>query len=77
MYAGRDYAGHYLILRKMEGKFIIAVVNHPVLNDRSLFIYRDTNRRSEAWREVAETVGGTGRFSPVWGVYIYILGLSS
>jgi len=38
------------------------VGNHPVLYDQSLFTYRDINRRSQAWREVAETVGETGRF---------------
>ncbi|KAL3054427.1 hypothetical protein OYC64_006709 [Pagothenia borchgrevinki] len=40
----------------MEEK--LAVGNHPVLYDQSLFTYRDTNRRSQAWREVAETVVG-------------------
>ena len=54
----------------MEEKIIVAVGNHPVLYDQSLFTYRDTNRRSQAWREMAETVGETGGFSPVWGVYI-------
>ena len=29
-----------------------------MLHDQSLFTYRDTNRRSQAWREVAETVVG-------------------
>ena len=42
----------------MEEKLIMAVGNHPVLYDQSLFTYRDTNRRSQAWREVAETVVG-------------------
>ena len=50
------------MFQKMEDKIIVAVGNHPVLYDQSLFTYRDTNRRSQAWREVAETVGHTGRF---------------
>ncbi|XP_033988582.1 uncharacterized protein LOC117484227 [Trematomus bernacchii] len=43
----------------MEEKIIVAVGNHPGLYDQSLFTYRDTHRRSQAWREVAETVGHT------------------
>ena len=47
------------MFQKMEDKIIVAVGNHPVLYDQSLFTYRDTNRRSQAsWREVAETVFG-------------------
>ncbi|ROL45238.1 hypothetical protein DPX16_17849 [Anabarilius grahami] len=41
----------------MEEKLIIAVGNHPVLYDQSLYTYLDTNRRDQAWKEVAETVG--------------------
>ena len=44
---------HFLIFQKMEEKLIIAVGNHPVIYDLT---YRDINRRSQAWREVAETV---------------------
>ena len=54
----------------MEEKLIIAVANHPVLYDQTLFTYRGTNQRSQSWREGAETVGENRRFSPVWGVYI-------
>ncbi|XP_034096982.1 transcription factor Adf-1-like [Gymnodraco acuticeps] len=43
----------------MEDKLIIAVANVPVLYDCTLFTYRDLNRRNQAWREVAETVGET------------------
>ncbi|XP_034077832.1 uncharacterized protein LOC117549841 [Gymnodraco acuticeps] len=46
----------------MEDKLIIAVANVPVLYDCTLFTYRDLNRRNQAWREVAETVGETGRW---------------
>ena len=51
----------------MEEK--LAVGNHPVLYDQSLFTYRDTNWRSQAWREVAETVVGFRLF----GEFISIL----
>ena len=33
----------------------------------------DSGGRSQAWREEPETVGETGSFSPVWGVYIQLL----
>ncbi|KAL0159475.1 hypothetical protein M9458_043200 [Cirrhinus mrigala] len=45
---------------KMEEKLIIAVGNHPVLYDQSLFMYRDSYRRDQAWKEVAEAVGESG-----------------
>ena len=70
---GEISRGHFYIpnkIDKMEEKLVVVVANHPVLYDQSLFTYRDTNRRNQAWREVAETVGETGRFSPVWGFYI-------
>ncbi|XP_034077651.1 uncharacterized protein LOC117549674 [Gymnodraco acuticeps] len=47
------------MFQKMEEKIIVAVGNHPGLYDQSMFTYRDTHRRNQAWREVAETVGHT------------------
>ena len=64
----RHTAGHFLIFQNMEEK--LALGNHPVLYDQSLFTYRDINRRSQAWREVAETVVC---FRLFWGVYIQFI----
>ncbi|KAK0143112.1 Transcription factor Adf-1 [Merluccius polli] len=41
----------------MEDKLIVAVGNHPILYDQSLYTYRDTNLREMAWREVSLEVG--------------------
>ncbi|RXN10844.1 transcription factor Adf-1-like protein [Labeo rohita] len=49
----------------MEEKLIIAVGNHPVLYDQSLFMYRDSYRRDQAWKEVAEAVGESASFSNI------------
>ncbi|XP_034070883.1 transcription factor Adf-1-like [Gymnodraco acuticeps] len=43
----------------MDEVIIVAVANHPVLFDVTLFTYRDRNQRNQAWKEVAETVGET------------------
>ena len=42
----------------MEDKLIIAVGNRAILYDQSL--YRDTNRRDLAWRELSLEVGEPG-----------------
>lgn len=41
---------------------MIAMDNQLV---QSLYMYRDTNRRDQAWKEVAEAVGETGLYCAV------------
>ncbi|KAI2646850.1 Transcription factor Adf-1 [Labeo rohita] len=44
----------------MEEKLIVAVSSFPPLYDTSLYSYRDTTVKNEAWRKVAEAVGVPG-----------------
>ena len=47
----------------MEEKLIVAVSSFPVLYDTSLYSYRDTTMKTDAWSKVAEVVGVPGRFN--------------
>ena len=45
----------------MEDKLIIAVSSFPELYDVSLFMYRDTKKKNDAWRKVSGIVGMSGK----------------
>ena len=46
----------------MEEKLIICVAVYPVLYDMSLYLYKDINKKNEAWHRVADIVGAPGGF---------------
>ena len=46
----------------MEEKLIACVAAYPVLYDTSLYLYKDINKKNEAWRRVADVVGAPGVF---------------
>ena len=46
----------------MEEKLISRVAAYPVLYDSSRYLYRDVNKKNEAWRRVVNVVGAPGGF---------------
>ena len=46
----------------MEEKLITAMASFPIVYDASLSGYKDTLKRSDAWKKVAEIVGSDGGF---------------
>ena len=38
------------------------MVAYPVLYDTSLYLYKDINKKNEAWRRFADVVGAPGVF---------------
>ena len=49
----------------MEEKLIACVAAYPsspVAYDTSLYVYKDINKKYEAWRRVADVVGAPGGF---------------
>ena len=46
----------------MEEKLIACLAAYPVLYDTFLYLYKDINKKNEAWRMVADVVGAPGGF---------------
>ena len=46
----------------MEEKLIACVVAYPVLYDTSQYLYKDINKKYEAWRRVADVVSAPGGY---------------
>ena len=57
-----------------EDKLIIAVTAHPILYDTTCPLYRDRNRKEQAWRTVSEVAGLPGKFCKyVFVAYLQLL----
>ena len=46
----------------MEDKLIVAVTGHPALYDPRCAMYKDRNKKEQAWAKVSEEVGSPGKF---------------
>ena len=62
MEPGESLAWYIVGSDATELKLIACVAAYPVLYDPSLYLYRYNNKKTGAWRRVADVVGAPGCF---------------